>query len=599
MSRHQPALPPSIDSPKSRSDWSTIASLWPYIWASKYRVMVAMTALVLAKAATLGIPSVLKKIVDALTPNPTLQAALLVPLALLVAYGALRIAQTLFNELREIVFFRVSENAARVLSLKVFDQLHQLSLRFHLSRQTGGLTRDIERGNRGVRTLIGFSFMTIVPTMIEMVMVLGFLWAKYDWVFVLITAVALVFYIVYTVGITEWRTQHRKKMNEMDSKANQKAIDSLLNFETVKYFGNEQFESTRYDEGLGHFRKAAIASQNSLSMLNLGQQMIISTALIGILWYATRGVVAGHLSLGDFVLINTLMLQLYVPLNFLGVMYREMKQSLIDVDKMFNLLESDVEVADAPNAIDLQVPRGKIEFKNVQFHYNDNRQILHDVSFVMEPNTTTAVVGKSGAGKSTLSRLLFRFYDVQSGEILIDGQPIKSVTQTSLRRAIGIVPQDTVLFNDTLGYNIRYGRPDATQTEVLAAAHAAHLGDFLKRLPEGVDTPVGERGLKISGGEKQRVAIARTLLKNTPILIFDEATSALDTHAEKAIQSAFDEAAQNRTTLVIAHRLSTIVQADQILVFNDGRITERGTHAQLLEKNGEYAAMWAAQQSED
>ncbi|MGL4767432.1 MAG: ABCB family ABC transporter ATP-binding protein/permease [Formosimonas sp.] len=597
MSRFHTSSPP-IHTTKSRSDWATIKSLWPYIWASKYRVLIAFTALVLAKVATLGIPTILKHIVDALAPSPTVQGALLVPLGLLVGYGALRIAQTLFSEIREIVFFRVSENAARILSLRVFDQLHQLSLRFHLSRQTGGLTRDIERGNRGVRTLIGFSFMTIVPTMIEMLLVLVFLWTKYDMVFVLITAAALALYIVYTVGITEWRTQYRRKMNEMDSKANQKAVDSLLNFETVKYFNNEQFESQRYDEGLGHFRRAAISSQSSLSALNLGQQMIISTALIGVLWYATRGVVAGSLSLGDFVLVNTLMLQLYVPLNNLGVMYRELKQSLIDVDKMFDLLGSDVEVADAPHAPDLNVAHGRIEFKNVNFHYNPNREILHDVSFVIEPNTTTAVVGKSGAGKSTLSRLLFRFYDVQSGEILIDGQPIQAVTQKSLRRAIGIVPQDTVLFNDSLGYNIRYGRPDASADEVLAAAHAAHLGDFLKRLPEGVDTPVGERGLKISGGEKQRVAIARTLLKNTPILIFDEATSALDTHAEKAIQSAFDEAAQNRTTLVIAHRLSTIVHAEQILVFNDGRITERGTHAQLLEKNGEYAAMWAAQQSE-
>ena len=582
-----------------RSDWHTIKSLWPYIWRSKYRVMFAFIALTLAKLSNLGIPVILKKIIDGMTPNPTVQTALIVPIALLVAYGALRISMTMFNELREIVFFRVSENAARTVSLQVFNTLHNLSLKFHLSRQTGGLTRDIERGTRGVRTLIGFSLMTIVPTLIEMFMVLGFLWANYDAVFVGITAAALICYIAYTVGITEWRTQYRKRMNEMDSKANQKAVDSLLNFETVKYFNNEQFEATRYDQGLKQFRNAAIQSQNSLSLLNFGQQMIISIALIVILWYTTRGVVAGRLTLGDLVLVNTLMLQLYVPLNFLGVMYRELKQSLVDVDKMFTLLHSSPDVTDAADAVDLQVAQGKIEFKNVNFSYNQNRQILHDVSFTVAPNTTTAIVGKSGAGKSTLSRLLFRFYDINSGEVLIDGQNIARITQSSLRRAIGIVPQDTVLFNDTLGYNIRYGRPDATQTEVLAAAHAAHLGDFLKRLPEGVDTPVGERGLKISGGEKQRVAIARTLLKNTPILIFDEATSALDTHAEKAIQSAFDEAAQNRTTLVIAHRLSTIVQADQILVFNDGRITERGTHAHLLEKNGEYAAMWAAQQSED
>ncbi len=561
-------------------------------------MMIALTALIIAKLMNLGIPMVLKQIVDSMTPTSGVQAVFIVPVALLIAYGVLRISQTLFNELREIVFFRVVENAARTVSLKVFNQLHNLSLRFHLSRQTGGLTRDIERGNRGIRTLIGFSFMTIVPTLIEMLMVLWFLWAKYDGVFVAITAAALVCYIGFTIAITEWRTQYRKRMNEMDSKANQKAIDSLLNFETVKYFNNEQFEAERYDVGLKQFRVAAIESQNSLSLLNLGQQMIISTALIAILWYTTRDVVAGRATIGDLVLINTLMLQLYVPLNFLGVMYREIKQSLIDVDKMFTLLDAPHEITDAPEAPALNVHSGAVEFRNVSFAYNDNRPILHDVSFTIAPNTTTAVVGKSGAGKSTLSRLLFRFYDAQGGDVLIDGQPIKSVTQSSLRRNIGIVPQDTVLFNDTLGYNIRYGRPEASDDEVLAAAQAAHLGEFLQRLPEGMDTQVGERGLKISGGEKQRVAIARTLLKNTPILVFDEATSALDTHAEKAIQSAFDEAAQNRTTLIIAHRLSTIVHAEQILVMDDGRIVERGTHAELLAKNGVYAEMWAQQQSE-
>ena len=581
-----------------RSDWQTIKSLWPYIWQSKYRVMIAFVALTLAKVANLGIPVVLKQIVDGMTPNPTLQVALIVPIMLLLAYGALRVSMTLFNELREIVFFRVSENAARAVSLQVFNRLHSLSLRFHLGRQTGGLTRDIERGTRGVRTLIGFSFMTIVPTLIEMGMVLGFLWAKYDLVFVGITAAALVGYIGYTVGITEWRTQYRKRMNELDSRANQKAIDSLLNFETVKYFNNEQFEANRYDQGLGQFRKAAIRSQSSLSLLNFGQQLIISVALIVILWYTTQGVVNKELSVGDLVLINTLMLQLYVPLNFLGVMYRELKQSLVAVDKMFTLLHSEPDIADADDARELMVKDGRIQFKHVNFSYMENRQILHDVSFTVEPNTTTAIVGKSGAGKSTLSRLLFRFYDIQSGEILIDGQSVKDVTQLSLRKAIGIVPQDTVLFNDSLGYNIAYGRPDATPHDIMAAAKAAHLGDFLKRLPEGLETPVGERGLKISGGEKQRVAIARTLLKNTPILIFDEATSALDSHAEKAIQSAFDDAAKNRTTLIVAHRLSTIVHADQILVLNDGRIVERGTHAELLAKNGEYSAMWAAQQDE-
>ena len=599
MRLHSPSYSDSSNTaPKTRSDWQTLRSLWPYVWASKWRVILAFAALFFAKLANLGIPTILKHIVDAMTPSPTAQALLVVPVALLLAYGALRISQTLFNELREIVFFQVVENAARTVSLKVFNQLHDLSLRFHLSRQTGGLTRDIERGNRGIRTLIGFSFMTIVPTLVEVVMVLVFLWVKYDWVFVSITALALVCYIGFTVMVTEWRTQYRVRMNDLDSKASQKAVDSLLNYETVKYFNNEAFESERYDAGLKQYRQAAIVSQNSLSLLNLGQQLIISVALIAILWYATRNVVAGRSTVGDLVLINTLMLQLYVPLNFLGVMYREIKQSLIDVDKMFSLLDAPVEVQDAPDAHHLQITAGKVEFKNVSFAYNADRPILHHVSFVIEPNTTTAVVGKSGAGKSTLSRLLFRFYDAQQGDISIDGQSIKDVTQDSLRRAIGIVPQYTVLFNDTLGYNIRYGRPEATDDEVLRAAKAAHLGEFISRLPEGLDTPVGERGLKISGGEKQRVAIARTLLKGTPILVFDEATSALDTHAEKAIQSAFDEAAQNHTTLIVAHRLSTVVHAEQILVMDQGQIIERGTHNELLAKKGSYAQMWAQQQSE-
>ena len=599
MRHHSSSLPPNAASNNpNRSDWQTLKSLWPYIWASKGRVLLALSALILAKLMNLAIPTTLKHIVDQMTPNPTAQALLVVPVALLLAYGALRISQTLFNELREIVFFQVVENAARTVSLKVFNQLHALSLRFHLSRQTGGLTRDIERGNRGIRTLIGFSFMTIVPTAIEVLMVLVFLWTKYDWVFVSITAAALVAYIGFTVWVTEWRTQYRVRMNRLDSEASQKAVDSLLNFETVKYFNNESYEAQRYDTGLRQYRQAAIVSQNSLSFLNLGQQLIISVALIAILWYATKNVVAGRSTVGDLVLINTLMLQLYVPLNFLGVMYREIKQALIDVDKMFVLLDSPAEISDAPDARQLQVTAGRVEFKKVSFAYNANRAILHDVSFTIEPNTTTAVVGKSGAGKSTLSRLLFRFYDAQQGDILIDGQSVKSVTQDSLRRAIGIVPQDTVLFNDTLGYNIRYGCPDATDEQVMQAARAAHLSEFIGRLPDGLDTQVGERGLKISGGEKQRVAIARTLLKGTPILVFDEATSALDTHAEKAIQSAFDEAAQNHTTLIVAHRLSTIVHAEQILVMDNGQIVERGTHAQLLAQKGVYAQMWAQQQSE-
>ena len=475
-----------------------------------------------------------------------------------------------------------------------------MALSFHLARQTGGVSRDIERGTRGIQSLISYSLYSILPTLIEFCLVLGYLAYSYDIWFAAITFIALVLYIAFTVVVTEWRTHYRSTMNDMDSKANQKAIDSLLNFETVKYFGNEAFEASRYDENLLRYQAAAVKSQKTLAFLNLGQQIIIATGLMLILWRATAGVVTGTMTLGDFVLVNTLMIQLYIPLNFLGVIYREIKQSLTDMDRMFSLLNTNKEIADSPDAKQLQVQNHghgpDVRFEHVSFHYEAKREILHDVSFNIPAGTITAVVGQSGAGKSTLARLLFRFYDVQAGEILIDGQNIQAVTQASLRKAIGIVPQDTVLFNDTIGYNIAYGDPSATMEEVQEAARAAQIDSFIKRLPDGYDTQVGERGLKLSGGEKQRVAIARTLLKKPAMLIFDEATSALDSKTERAFQDELLGLAKNRTTLIIAHRLSTIIHADQILVMDHGQIVERGTHAELLAHQGKYAEMWQMQE---
>jgi ATP-binding cassette subfamily B protein len=530
-------------------------------------------------------------------------ALLVVPVGLIIGYGMLRFSASLFSELREALFARVTQHAVRQIALEVFQHLHALSLRFHLSRQTGGVSRDIERGTRGIQSLISYSLYSILPTLIEFCLVLGYLAYSYDIWFAAITLVALVLYIVFTIVVTEWRTHYRRTMNDMDSKANQKAIDSLLNFETVKYFGNEAFEATRYDENLLRYQTAAVKSQKTLAVLNLGQQIIIAVGLVLILWRATLGVVDGTMTLGDLVLVNTLMIQLYIPLNFLGVIYREIKQALTDMDRMFSLLNTDKEIADSPDAKVLQIHnRGlgpDIRFEHVSFHYESKREILRDVSFNIPAGTITAVVGQSGAGKSTLARLLFRFYDVQAGKILFDGQNIEDVTQASLRKAIGIVPQDTVLFNDTIGYNIAYGNPSASIDEVHEAARAAQIDGFIKRLPEGYETQVGERGLKLSGGEKQRVAIARTLLKNPPILVFDEATSALDSANERAIQAELASAAQNKTTLVIAHRLSTVVEAHEILVMEAGHIIERGNHAQLLQMGGRYAQMWALQQNSE
>ena len=594
-SSHHPQAPANQG---TRNDWATIKTLLPYLWQWKWRVLLALGCLVSAKLANVGVPLVLKQLIDGLTITPEQPAAALVlPVGVLIAYGLLRLSTTVFTELREFFFARVTQRAVRTIALQVFRHLHALSLRFHLGRQTGGVTRDIERGTRAVSSLVSYTLFSILPTLVEIALVLGYLSLQYDLWFSAITLIALVTYIAFTVIVTEWRTHFRRTMNELDSKASSRAIDSLLNYETVKYFGNEEYEAQRYDDGLQRYERAAIRSQTSLSLLNAGQSLIIAAAVTLILWRATLGVIAGTMTLGDLVLVNAFMIQLYLPLNFLGVLYREIKQSLADMEKMFNLLDQHREVADMSDARPLRLQAVALQFRQVDFSYEKNRQILFGVDFEVPAGTTTAVVGHSGSGKSTLARLLFRFYDVDRGQILIDGQDLRSVTQASLRAAIGIVPQDTVLFNDSIGYNIAYGRPDATQEEIVAAARAAYIHDFIVSLPEGYDTMVGERGLKLSGGEKQRVAIARALLKNPSILVFDEATSALDSQAEQAIQSQLREIARTRTTLIIAHRLSTIADADQILVLEQGRIVERGTHASLLAIRGLYAQMWERQQA--
>jgi ATP-binding cassette subfamily B protein len=571
--------------------------------------MAALAFMVGAKMANVGVPLLLKELVDTMNPKAVVgaQALLIVPLGLLLAYGLLRLSTTVFAELRELIFAKATEGASRSISLQVFRHLHALSLRFHLERQTGGMTRDIERGTRAVHSLISYSLYSIFPTLIEVAMVLTLLAVKFDVWFAWITIIALIIYITFTIIITEWRTQFRKEMNELDSTAHSRAIDSLLNYETVKYFNNEEFEAHRYDENLERYRKAALKSQTTLSILNTGQQLIIAAGLVAMLWRATQGVVDGRMTLGDLVMVNAFMIQLYIPLGFLGVLYREIKQSLTDLDKMFTLIEREREIADVPGALPLNLPVpseasegvASVAFRHVNFAYDPARPILHDISFEIPAGKTVAVVGPSGSGKSTLARLLFRFYDVQGGQILIAGQDIKQVTQASVRQAIGIVPQDTVLFNDTVEYNIAYGKPGATRAQVVEAAQSAHIHNFINATPKGYDTMVGERGLKLSGGEKQRVAIARTLLKNPPILIFDEATSALDSANERAIQAELQSVAQNKTTLVIAHRLSTVVDAHEILVMEAGHILERGSHAELLAASGRYAQMWALQQSSE
>jgi len=603
--RHAPLASGAVVAPPTgfkASDWLTLQRLFPYLWAYKWRVVAALALMIGAKVANVGVPLLLKTLVDTMSPKPgDVSAVLVVPVALLVAYAALRLSTSLFAELRDLIFAKATEGAARSISLGVFRHLHAMSLRFHLDRQTGGMTRDIERGTRAVHSLVSYSLYSIIPTLIEVGLVLTLLAVKFDVWFAGITVIALALYITFTISMTEWRTQFRKRMNELDSRAHTRAIDSLLNFETVKYFNNEEFEARRYDDNLERYRLAALKSQRTLSLLNAGQQLIIASGLVAMLWRATQGVVDERMTLGDLVMVNAFMIQIYIPLNFLGAIYRELKQNLADLEKMFVLLEREQEIADAPGAQALQLPQGaasaSVRFEQVGFAYVPARTILHNISFEIPAGKTVAVVGPSGSGKSTLARLLYRFYDIQQGRIAVAGQDIRMVTQASLRAAIGIVPQDTVLFNDTVQYNIAYGRPGSSLAEVQAAAQAAHIDGFIASTPAGYDTMVGERGLKLSGGEKQRVAIARTLLKNPPILIFDEATSALDSANERAIQAELARVAHNKTTLVIAHRLSTVVDAHMILVMDSGRIIERGSHTELLQAQGRYAQMWALQQS--
>ena len=580
-----------------RGEWQTLRALLPYLWQYKWRVGIALTCLVLAKLANVAVPIVLKDIVDRVSGTPALALAA-VPVGLILGYGAMRVMATVFTELREVVFARVTQQAVRRIALQVFEHLHALSLRFHLDRQTGGLTRDIERGTRGVSSLVSFTLYSILPTLLEVGLVLTWLIVHYEIWFAVITVTALAVYVIYTVLVTNWRTNFRRTMNDLDSRANTRAVDSLLNYETVKYFNNERYEAERYDRSMTRWQEAAIKNQTSLSVLNIGQSLIISIAVTLMVWRATVGVVEGRMTLGDLVLVNAFMIQLYIPLNFLGVLYREIKQSLADMERMFGLMAEHREVDDRPGAHPLRVNAGEVRFEGVSFAYDSARPILRGIDLAMPAGKTTAVVGSSGAGKSTLSRLLYRFYDIDRGVIRIDGQDIRDVTQTSLRAAIAIVPQDTVLFNDTLEYNIRYGRPSASDADVAAVAEAAHLSRFIAALPEGMKTRVGERGLKLSGGEKQRVAIARALLKNPAILIFDEATSALDSESEKAIQRELTEISQGRTTLVIAHRLSTIVDADQIIVLEAGQMVEQGRHAELITRQGRYAELWELQARE-
>ncbi len=599
------ALPGPV--PETRHDWQTIKTLLPYLWAWKGRVVLALLFLLLAKLANVAVPMVFKDIIDTFTlpgAGKLEQAVLLVPLGLLAAYGALRFSTVLFTELREMFFARVTQRAVRTITLQVFEHLHALSLRFHLDRQTGGLTRDIERGTRSIGSLISYTLYSILPTLVEIALVLGILAVRYDRDFTLITLVTLVLYVSFTIVVTNWRTVLRREVNELDSAANVRAVDSLINFETVKYFNNERWEHDRYDEQMRKWEVAQIRSQVSLSWLNLGQSMIIAAAVTLMMWRAAVGVAAGNMTVGDIVLVNAFLIQLYMPLNHLGVLYREIRQSLTDIERMFSLLNKNREIQDAPDARPLFAagPDGRgpceIEFEQVGFSYESNRQILFDVNFKVGAGRTVAVVGHSGSGKSTLARLLFRFYDTTAGSVKINGSDLRALQQASVRAAIGIVPQDTVLFNDTIFYNIQYGRPAAPREEVIAAAQAAHIHEFIEKLPEGYQTRVGERGLKLSGGEKQRVAIARALLKNPPILIFDEATSALDSKTEKAIQAQLEQVAVGRTTLIIAHRLSTVMNADEILVLDAGRIVERGAHRTLLERGGLYSQMWALQQQE-
>lgn len=588
------------------TDGQVLKRLLPYLWPAgqtgmKVRVVVALLFLAAAKGANVTVPIWYKGAVDTLSPEGVAQAAaanpaVAIPLGFILAYGLARVLSLAFGELRDAVFERVSQRAMRVAALNVFRHLHALSLRFHLERQTGGLSRIVERGTKSIDSLLSTSLFNVLPTLLEILLVTGILWKLFDFRFAAVTFGTVALYITYTITVTNWRTRIRRQMLDADTSANAKAIDTLLNYETVKYFGNEAFEANRYDKALRVYEDAAVRTQSSLSLLNVGQGIIIAVGVVAVMWMAAAGIVSRQLTIGDFVLVNTYLLQLYQPLNIFGFVYRGIRESLNDMERMFELLTVDREVEDKQGAPSLAPQGGAIQFRDVHFAYDARRPILKGIDLAVPAGRTVAVVGPTGAGKSTLSRLLYRFYDVTDGAVLIDGQDVRDVTQTSLRAAIGIVPQDTVLFNDTIRYNIAYGRTDAAQADLDRVAASAQILDFIKALPDGWDTMVGERGLKLSGGEKQRVAIARTLLKDPPILILDEATSALDTHTEREIQAALTDAARGRTTLVIAHRLSTVVDADEIIVLEAGRIVERGSHADLLAEGGAYAALWARQQ---
>jgi len=589
--------------PAEAGQWATLKDLWPYIWPAgrsdlKLRVLLALVMLIGAKMATVAVPFFYKAAVDRLAPGDQVDPAaalVIVPVALIVAYGVGRVMMVVFAQIRDALFAKVGQHAVRTLALKTFEHMHRLALRFHLARRTGGLSRVIERGTKGIEVIIRYTILNSIPTVLELVFIAIILGYHFSAWYLLVVAVTVVAYVWFTFVASEWRIAIRREMNESDTDANSKAIDSLLNYETVKYFGNEAWEARRFDQSMEGYEHAAIRTFTSLAFLNAGQAVIFTAGLTMSMVMAARDVVAGALTLGDFVMINALLIQLYQPLNFMGMVYREIKQGLVDIQMMFELIDRDVEIADAPDAVPLTVDHGEIRFENVSFSYDPERRILEDVSFCVPPGKTVAIVGPSGAGKSTISRLLFRFYDVTEGRILIDGQDIRNVRQTTLRAAIGMVPQDTVLFNDTIAYNIGYGRPEASRGEIEEAAKMAQIDGFVARQPAKYDTEVGERGLKLSGGEKQRVAIARTILKAPPILMLDEATSALDTNTEREIQAALDRVSKNRTTLVIAHRLSTVVHADEIVVLDEGRIVERGKHRALLKREGLYAEMWNRQ----
>lgn len=611
MAGHKPSHHASDDGDEKNDNenhdnenhWQTIKTLLPFIWMKgrwdlRLRVVLAMIFLVIAKLIGIYVPFLFKDVIDVLTPGlqPDATAVVMVlPLAIILGYGLARVLSLFFGELRDAIFAKVGQNALRNIALSTFRHLHSLSLKFHMERKTGGLSRVIERGTRGIDFLLRFMLFNILPTLLEILLITFVFWSEFGFYYALVTFICLSGYIVFTIAVTDWRLKFRREMNRQDTEANTKAIDSLLNFETVKYFTNEQHEARRYDVALAKYETASVRSQSSLALLNVGQSLIISTGLVIVLIMAGQGVVDGRFTIGEFVLVNSLLIQIYMPLNFLGFVYREIKQSLVDMEKMFSIIRKKSDVTDVPAAQELRINGGEVEFDNVSFHYAENRPILKDISFKVAAGTTTAIVGASGAGKSTISRILFRFYDVTKGRILIDGQDISQVTQKSLRRQIGVVPQDTVLFNDSIRYNIRYGRPAASDEEVEAAAKHARIHEFVSELPNHYDSEVGERGLKLSGGEKQRVAIARTILKDPAILLLDEATSALDSHTEQGIQQSLEDVSLHRTTIVIAHRLSTIVNANEIIVLEAGEIIERGRHDELLGCHGAYYNMWQKQ----